>query len=377
MSVTLGQGFMPYLLNHIKSIVGLPATPQYKLELTGFTNLLLNQDRPEVLRLNNVAGHQETVQIRYKQRYLMAHTFTDEADVCSNALIEPRKETSVSLSSFRAIPLYLEDETVARYENDASKTIMQGLPATAFMNEMMEEIYRATSALLQGVNNDLLTTLSTKIGKNRVTGNNASKTINLDKDGTKNLLTEGMTEVDSDFMINLMSGKNQMVGSGLLNNYFLQQYAKSYNQAGINTAIEAGNRDWYYDQQAATILGANQFLSIEKNAVQMVEYLQYTGFKAGIKPGGSTFGILPLPIFMGQNVKPVMFDFQLKYYDCPTVLTDGYYGTSITVQKGWNLILSKKSGLFTIPSDAYRAGDAMAGNNGVLRYTATNTCTTC
>ncbi len=377
MSVTLGQGFMPYLLNHIKTIVGLPATPQYKLELMGFTNLLLNQDRPQVLRLNNASGHRETIQIRFKQRYLQEHTFTDESQVCNNTLIEPRMEASVDLSSFRAIALYLEDETVARYENDASKSIAVGQPSTAFMNEMMEEIYRATSAILQGVNTDLLTQFVGNIGVNRVTGTNAAKTINLDKDATKNNLQEGMTEVDSDFMINLMSGRNQMFGSGLLNNYFLQQYAKSYNQAGINTALEAGNRDWYYDQSASTILGANQFVSVEKNAVQLVEYLQYTGFKAGVRPGASTFGILPLPLFMGQNVKPLMFDFQLRYFDCPTALTAGYYGTPLTVQKGWNLILSKKTGLFQIPNTAYRAADVMFNNNGTLRYVATNTCTSC
>ncbi len=368
---------MPYLLNHIKTIVGMAATPQYKLELTGFMNLLMNQDRPEVLTLNNSAGHRESVQIRYKQRYTKDFTGTDEGEVCNNVLIEPRRETSVDLSSFRFIPLYLEDETVARYENDASKTIARGLPPTAFMNEMLEEVYRATSALMEGVNEDLMTLFSANFGVNRVTGNNAATSINFDKDGTKNNLAEGMTKLDSDFMINLMSGRMQMFGSGLMNNVMLQQPGVSANQSGINNRILTQNKEWYFDQQAASILGANQFAVVERNAIQLVEYLQYTGFKAGVRPGSSTFGTLPLPLMNGETVKPVKFDFQLKYYDCPTVLTNQYYGTSVTVQKGWNLVLSKKSGLFMIPTDAYRGGDPMAGNRGSLRYTATNTCTTC
>lgn len=376
MAVTLGQGFMPYLLTQLKQIVGMGATPQYKLELTGFLNLLMNQDRPKVLTLNNAAGHRETVQIRYKQRYTKAYTGTNEADVCDNALIEPRKEISVELSSFRFIPLYLEDETVARYENEASATVALGLPATQFMNEMVEEIYRATSALMEGVNEDLMTTLAANIGVNRRTGNNASTAININKDETINPLGNGLNEIYSDFMVNLMSGRMQAFGSGLFNNFALQQFAKSANQAGLNTATQFQNIDWYFDQQAATILGANQLVVAEKNSVQLVEYLQYTGFKAGTFPT-STFGVLPLPIMMGQNVKPILFDFQLKYYDCPTELTDQYYGSAITVQKGWNLVISKKSGLFTIPSDAYRAIDLNVGNRGTLRYTIGNDCENC
>lgn len=377
MAVTLGQGFMPYLLNHIKMIVGLPATPQYKLELTGFMNLLMSQDRPKILQLNNSAGHRETVQIRYRQRLTKGFTGTDEGAVCNNVIIEPRRETSVDLSSFRFIPLYLEDETVARYENEASTTVALGQPATAFMNETLELIYGATSAIMEGVNEDLMTLLVNNIGVNRVQGNNAAKTINIDKDSTKNPLNENINEILSDFMINLMSGTPNIFGSGLFNQFMLQQYAKTANQAGLNTAIEAAQVKWFYDQQAATILGANQIVAIEPNTVQLVEYLQYTGFKAGVKPGGSTFGTLPLPLQMGQNVKPVLFDFQLKYFDCPTQLTNQYYGTAVTVQKGWNLILSKKSGLFTIPNDAYRNADAMFGNKGTLRYAITNNCTSC
>lgn len=307
--ITLGQGFRPYLLNHIKSVVGMGATPQFKLELTGFLNMLMSFNRPEILRLDNTAGHQNTVQIAYKQRYTKQFTGTSEADACNNTNIEARKEIAVDLTSYRDIALYLEDETIARYEDDASKTVMLGQPPTAFMNEMLDEIYRATSAIMEGVNEDLMTTFSANFGVNRVTGNNATKAININKDGTVNDLANGINEIMSDYMINLMSGKPSVFGSGLLNNYFLQQAAKSYNQSGVNTSIESLGMKFFYDQQAATILGANQVGVVEPNSVQMVEYLRYTGFKAGVKPGGSTFGVIPLPVQNGTTMSKVLFDF--------------------------------------------------------------------
>jgi hypothetical protein len=377
MSVILGQGFRPYLLNHIRSIVGMPATPQYQIEYMGFLNMLKAQKQPEVLRLNNQSGHRETVQIRYKQRYTKEFTGTSEGDVCNKILIEPRKETTVDLSSFRFIPLSLEDETVARYEDEASASIAVGKPATPMMNELLEEIYRGANAILQGMNLDLQTTAITNIGVNRVTGSSAAKTINISKDGTKNPLADGMNEILRDYQRNLGSGTPQIFGNGLFHAFMLEQNAKSFDQSGYNTAIQAAGVNFYFDEQSSTILGSDQIVVAQPDTVQLVEYMQFTGFKAGVKPGASIFGTIPLPMMMSDRISPIEFDFQLRYNDCATQFTDAYYGTSITMQKGWTLILSKKSGLFTIPSDAYRGTDPMSGNKGTLRYQITNSCAVC
>lgn len=341
----LGQGFRPYLLQHIKSVVGNAQTPQYKLDYHGFLNLLKSQQQPEILRLNNTAGHKNSVQIYYKQRYTKSFTGTNEADVCNVTNIEPRREMTVELSSFRFIALSLEDETVARYEDEASRSVAVGLPATKIMNEMLEEIFRAANALLQGVNEDLQTIAVANIGVNRRTGNNASSTINLNKQGTVITLDNGLTQIQSDYMINLGSGTPQVWGSGLFNNFMLSLPARGMNQAGYNPVIDAAGMQFYFDQSSATVLGTNQIVVAQPNVIQWVEYLQYTGFKAGQFPGNSIFGTIPLPMYMNETqVKPIEFDFQLRYNDCAQTITDQYYGTTLTMQKGWTLILSKKSG---------------------------------
>lgn len=368
----LGQGLRPYILPHLRNIIGEGALPQTKIEHVGFINFLQSQNKPKVLRLNNPAGHKESVQIKYLQRLTKAYTGTNEADVCNTAIVEPYKETTATLNSFRYIALHLDDELVAKYENEASNMITVGGPPTEIMKEMLERLMTAANALLSGVDSDLLTALVA--GTNRATGLATAKTINFPLNSTNNDLNADMNEVYSDFAINLLSGQPEILTApgSLMHKYMLQQRFKSYNQAGINTAIEVAGLNAYIDAEMGTTFGAQNFLAIEKNTVQMVEYLQFTGFKAGPKPGGSVFGTIPLPMQVGQEVKLVEFDYQLKYSDCATTLTDGYYGTPITIQKGYNLILSKKSGLFQIPTDAYKNIDPNFGSNGVLRYNATN-----
>jgi hypothetical protein len=63
-------------------------------------------------------------------------------------------------------------------------------------------------------------------------------------------------------------------------------------------------------------------------------------------------------------------DFQLKEIDCPQETTVGYEET--TLGAGYSLIMSKRFALWQVPSDAYLSTDRLTGNNGSLRYTATN-----
>lgn len=372
--VTLGQGFAPYLLAHLKNL-NPGSNPMMKLEPAGFMNLLLSQSKPRDLRLNSDNGHRKTVQYTFKQRF--TKDFVDTTKSCDQTNQQLRLEGSVDLASTRQIAIHINDETIARYEEEASRTVMVGQPATGMMDELVIDLISATSAMIEAIDEDLLTLAAANVGTNRVTGSNAAKTVNLNQDTNNNQLTDGITEIMHDYKRNQGKGRMQMIGSGLMEAFHLQQVAKGLAQNGIDTRILANTHDWYYDLNAADILGDNQVLCYEPDAVQLVEYLEYTGFKAGAKPGGSIFGTLPLPMMMGNEIIPFMFDFQLRYNDCPETVTDAYYGTSLTLQKGYNLIISKQCGLHTIPDNAYRGTDALNGNRGSYRYLITNNCETC
>ena len=372
MSLTLTSGFRDSVLFHLKD-VAKEATPQLKLDPHGFLSMLYKFKKPEILGLNNSAGHKKSVRVKYLQR--LTQDFTDTTKDCEQTNVMPYNENNVELSSTRQIAIYIEDETIARYNDEASMTVRLGLPATDFMNEFMEQIMASANAILDGVSTDLLTTMSASFGVNRSNGLSTAKTININANNDVNVLNNGITQMLADYQVNRGKGRPQIVGNGLMHNWMIQNGAVAgANGFGLDTRIQGAGFDFYYDLGTVNAFGANQVGVFEPNAVGIVEYLEYTGFKAGVKPGGSTFGNLLLPMagVDGDNVG-VSFDFQLKYYDCAQTLTDAYYGTSLSVEKGYNLIISKQCGLYTIPDNAYRGTDVLSGNRGSYRYALTNT----
>lgn len=375
-AVTLTSGFRDSVLYHLKDIAK-GSTPQLKLDPHGFLQMLYRFRKPEILGLNNSSGHRKTARVKYLQRFTV--DFTDTAKSCDQTNQMAYQENTVDLSSTRQIAIHIPDETIARYNDEASRTVRLGQPSTDFMNEFMEQIMASANAILDGVSVDLLTTMSTSFGVNRRTGNANASTININSNMDTNVLNDGFTQILSDYAQNRERGRMQIVGNGLFHNWVLQNKmgVAGTNASGIDTRIQGNGFDFYYDLNTVNSWGADQIGVFAPDSVGIVEYMEYTGFKAGEKPGGSVFGTLPLPMQLDADNVPVMFDFQLKYYDCAETLTDAYYGTSLTVEKGYNLIISKQSGLYTIPDNAYRGTDVLNGNRGSYRYAITNSCESC
>lgn len=368
-------GFCRDLLQSMKEITK-DATPQYKIQPNGFTGMLLQDMSPGVIKNDSYNGHFKTVVVKKKQRFIRADT--DTAESCTNTLVPSYTEDTVSVANIRQLSFHINDEVIAEYCDEASRSVSVGKPPTSMMLEFIDTIMAAGDALLDGVEFDLVTLLSTRFGVNRRTGLSTAATININKDSTINPLDDGITQILTDFKRNQMSGRPKVVGGGLMLNYILQQFAKQADQSGLDSKIMAGALDFWYSEEMAAVLGANHIGVFEKDAVQLVEYLRYQGFKAGEKPGGSVFGVLPLPMQTANGVTPVKFDFQLRYNDCPATFTDAYTGASLgELPKGYNLILSKQFGLYTIPTNAYKAADVLTGNRGSLRYVIANDCETC
>ena len=211
-----------------------------------------------------------------------------------------------------------------------------------------------------------------------MTGVATTQALNINKDNSINPLDDGLTKLLYDYKLNGAKGRPQIIGAGIFLQFMIQKMnaAVGVSQSGLDV-MRLANFDFYYDIEMDTAFGANQIMVYEPNAVQIVEYLEYTGFKAGLKPDGSHFGVVALPLMINNEIKPVDFDFQLKYNSCPESFTDAYYGTALTLEKGYNLIISKQCGLWTIPASAYRATDVLNGNRGSYRYTISNNCETC
>ncbi len=370
-SFQTGIGLNPYLLKNIKDVVGLENAPALKVDNLGFLNLLNSQKKTLQVNRPTAPGAIEFVQVKYMQRLVVGQTST--SDTCATANITPYMEATVPLNIFRQIAIYIEDGLMQEYTDDLNRTQALGLPPTKVMVAMVEQIMGAANAILVGVDQDLQNQVI--IGTNPTTGSAASKNINFTVNTNNLPLTDGMTEILTEAMQSeFASGKPQIYGSGLFLNFMMQQRAKGIAQNGLNTVIEAAECDFYYDQYAASILGANQIVAISPDSIQLVEFARFTGPYGGHK-GISDFGSFVLPIQMTPTkVLPMQFDFQLRYLDCPETVAgvNDYYGTPISGFRGYQMIISKKCGLFQTPTNAYKASDYLVNSNGTLRYTITN-----
>jgi hypothetical protein len=281
------------------------------------------------------------------------------------------------LDIFKQVSLYIEDGLMQEYTTDMNQVQSIGAPPTPAMGQMIKLINSSCNALMESLNRALLNKIV--FGINNVYGNNATHTINFPLNTTNNPLNAGLNEIFAQAQDNsFANGRLQVFGSGLFQRFMLNQPAKTFDQSGLNTVIQSMGVDFYYDQQAAAVLGANEFAVVSPDSMQLVEFPRYTGAYAGRKMT-SDFGTFMLPMNVidsyGQvSQKEVLFDFQLKYLDCPTAVaaTDDYYGAPNSGYRGWQMIISKTCGLFQLPSNQYRASDILDGTNGILRYTATN-----
>ena len=372
----MANGFVLALLKQSKQVFQ-EATPSAKVTPPGFLNYLLKNTQPSILSegISDGAGHIRGIQVKYRKRGI--EQFVSSYDNCAIDVAPSYSEAAVNTSFFSKLTMYISDEDISKYENEASKTVMVGKPAAGIMNEVYSLVLEQAQALFQRIDRNLVTSLSTSIGVNQVTGSAAAQTVNFNLSGAVNNFGEGMTKVMSDVVVNEMNPNNvAIIGNGFINSFFMQKQfaAISANQSGINNG-QIGNPDFFWDPITSSVLGANRFVVIEKNAFQLINITKFKGSFAGDK-GPSIFGTITLPVsdVQGNSLLAYEFDFQLKYNDCAKVTTVAEYGgaANYVEKRGWEFTLMSTYDLFKVPSDAYAATDRLTGNNGSLYFAATN-----
>ncbi|MEX6689223.1 hypothetical protein QTN47_17065 [Danxiaibacter flavus] len=368
----MGKGLaQPLLLATKQAFSG--ASPLSKITPPGFLQALLAQTKPNIISTSkdDGSGYLRDVKIRYRKRVPPGKTTT--TDDCSIQAKPAYSEVIVPSTMFRKYALFFEDDEISRFEHDALALVKPGTAATTVVNELMEAVIEAANGVLADINADLLSLQAANWGKNAVTGSNAAKTINFVLNSTTNPLNQGMTEVMSDVMLNEFKMPGLFaVGSGLINNYYLQQSGKSADQAGVNTNGLMLPK-LYVDPYAVTSWGANKFGLFEANSVQFINICRFRGPKAGQR-GADEFGtmFLPLSDSWGNPIGALEFDWQKRIITCPTEVTIGGAEAPTTVGRGVVLDLMCSYTSLNIPADSYEATDRLFGNNGTLLYTATN-----
>lgn len=369
----MALGYCPAVLNHMKYIIGENA-PEHKITPSGFLKAAIEKGAnatpvQDALSLSNTAGHIKDLRLKYYNRTIPSQMST--SDNCDIDLVQAYDEITIDTTSIVKFGLHFDDSTIARYCDEASKSINIGGAPTPFMQEHLAGLMAAMNGFVSKIDQTLLGQVVW--GKNAVTGNNTAVSVNFNDDSTVNLFTEGYTKLLNDYALNEGQGTPIVVGSGLINAAMIQSKIAGLTQySPLNNGAAANSFDYYHDINSQTSWGTNQFGVFMPGTFGLVELDRYRGFRAK-KLGLSTFWNMAVPLNMpgADGLLQMMYiDFQLRELDCAQEATVGYETT--TLDAGYSLIMSKRFALWQVPNDAFLAGDRLTGNNGSLRYTAAN-----
>lgn len=365
----LSNGYAQAMLARLADITDIN-NPQTKITPTGLLESLI-ENNPSFTGVKQIktndgnGGNRVSYKLRYMPRYNEGDvSTTDDCDV----EVKPQwLDHDLNTTATAKFGIYISLEDMAQYVKESTGTVSLG--GVSLMDEHIQAVVRGANGILGKMNKTLINSLT--YGKNVNTGNNTAVSVNISQSKTVNILTDGITKILADASDNEMNGDLIMFGSGLFNNYAIQQGASGLASNGIDTSRQLGWK-WYNDTMAAsaTGLGANKIGVYSKGSLGFVDLDKYVGFYSG-RIGTSTFFQITLPVQTRAGiVENISFNAQLKEIDCPTTLDTPY--STINADRGYALYLTKQYGLFQIPSDAYNSNDRLTGNNGLLRYTITN-----
>jgi hypothetical protein len=375
----MAYGYCEALLLHLESIAGTNY-PGKKVTVPGFLNMLITQpDRP--FAAANQGGHYKDVRVKYMPRTTTAQVST--TDTCSVDFVPAYLETSVSVGNVAQTGVWVSDDVVRQYCEDASRTVAVGVPATSLMTEHLNSVLHAMNGIYQKMEYEL--TDAVTFGYHQATGSAAAVTVNIEQDGTLNDLGTGLTKLLMDAQVNEFCEAPIMVGplGSKFHAFDMQkQYRALAAGSGFNPAMMADNSGYsfYASGQAASRWGnANALGMFAQGSAHLIERLDNVGSFAGQR-GSSFFTTIIDPrtqCWTPGGLSNIQFDLQVKYIDCPDDLArlngDGAVDpASLDAARGYALIIKKRYGLFQTPTDAFDAADRMTGSNGSLLYTITN-----
>jgi hypothetical protein len=375
----MAYGYCEALLLHLESIAGTNY-PGKKVTIPGFLNMLVSQtDRPFVDA--NMGGHYKDVRVKYMPRTTEAQVST--SDTCSVDFVPVYNEVTASVGNVAQTGVWISDDVVRQYCEDASRTVAVGQPATQLMNEHLNGVLHAMNGIYQQMENIL--TDSVTWGTHAATGTSAAVTVNIEQDGTLNDLATGLTKLLMDAEVNEFCGAPYMVGP-LGSKFHAFDMQRKYRALapgeGFDPAMMAANSGYAFfasGKAASTWGNANALGMFAQGSAHLLERLDNVGSFAGQR-GSSFFTTIIDPrtqCWTPNGLSNIQFDLQVKYIDCPDDLARLNAGgavdpSTLTAARGYALIIKKRYSLFQTPNDAFDASDRLTGSNGALLYTITN-----
>jgi hypothetical protein len=376
------QGFCEAILLHLDTIAGVNY-PGRKVTVPGFTQMLLDQPIAYTpIQEGYMGGQNRTVNVKYATRGTISQVST--TDTCAVDVVPLFKEATPTVDNFVSMGVWIPDSQMRQYCEDAVRTVAVGQPPTPMMVQFLDFLLHQMNSLYQKQENVLATEMASAFGKHVATGTATAVAVNIEQDGNLNDLTAGVLKMLVDAQNNEFCGTPRFVGAlgGLMAAYNLQRNFRGlYPGVGLDNAglLDNAGFRFYASGQTGSAWGAQHVGMFAEDSVHYLEYLQNVGSWAGNR-GNSTFSTFTDPRVQcwGTNgTSNVRWDMQVRYADCPedvaNFITSGYVNSNTISGRGFLVRLYKYYDLFVTPSDSYDGADRLAGTNGTLRYSLTNT----
>lgn len=361
----MANGFCPALLRHINDVAENNA-PGRKLHIAGMTAMTLccQDSSASVLNDASVNGQTRPLTVKYRRRPVLSDV--DDNLNCDIDTQPTYREWTLPGWETVKHSFHISEDTMRQYCADAIAMRTIGAPATQVMQEVYENILESANILLRAINRRLVVKMATEFGTNAATSTYGGTLININEDGNKLILDNGITQMLTDFQINQFCGTPCIVGSGILQNYYnargqnmLGQQAGGFDQGGGQLPR------FFFDVDTASLWGANSVGVFAPGSVKLLTNDRYVGpFAVNMGTVVKTHFTLPVNEFgcPDECLSSLGFDLHIRYNDC----AEGGY------QSGYQAIVSKQFALWAQPDDAYAAGDPLFGTNGTLKYYFSN-----
>jgi hypothetical protein len=367
----MANGYCPCLLRSIEQIAGENA-PSRKLSPSGFLKMLFCCQNSTVNPINDAFpddGTRRCLTVSYTQRPILSQV--QDEDDCDINNIPTKSEWSYPSMRHKQYSFFIADSEINQYCSEFSQSVAVGQPSTRMMREHYDRFLEGAGILLRAIDNDLVGLMATQFGNNVTTGFPNSVTLNIPQTQGMNLST-GFIQLLRELQENEICGDPCIVGAGLFAGVDIAQAAACCTSGGLDIS-RIGIPRFFYDKETTSGWGTNQIGVFAPGSVKFITRNKYRGAYAGQK-GTSIFFTVAMPVSefgcAPDCLNDLVFDVQMKYIDCPTSVTVN--GTAQTVNRGWQVIISKEYSLWVQPTTAFRVTDPLGGTNGTLRYTITN-----
>ncbi len=354
------------------------AAPISKVTPPGMMQAILENSKPRLLSnvVDDGSGYIRDVKVRFKTR--MPAGKTNIGDNCVVNAEPSYGEQTIPALSTRSYGVFFEYDKIEKYAENALQ-VTNGAGSIQMAAEFMEELTAKMNGILADVNADIYSAVASNVGRHAASGSTAARTVNFPLAGTNDNLDAGFNRLMSDMALNEVQWSQlKAIGAGKSYVKWMQHMNSmvSANQSGINTAALSMPK-YYYDPTTATALGgADEFLMMDKDAVQFLNICKFRGYK-GRKVADSEFGIFPISLTdsLGNPINSFEFDVQVKYNTCPgdvEILESEDYPEASAKGRGVSVFLIARYAPVFQDSASYDSTDRLYLNNGLWNYDATN-----